>query len=383
MLNEKSVELLPELTACEKDSSKQRVLSAINQLRKAAIDQLLRLKNQKQSINIIQSSLNRIMKKHDANQSYLTLAANGFGERSWWIKLCLTISVHALAIIIGALSQMMLAMIICTSVIYFATIFLLLNHYKQIKTHKKDIETDIRTMETTLNESIIQLNDLSKNLDRVLIELCEKNNLLATNIERLESNITALHNKLQELTNFNQILSETQSSLLASTTSFGVTLKQSEAELETLDTAITRTHGDMPKIFAKLENTQINLSIDEETLQKVCESLETNSDELTKLTQNAHTLFSTLKSRALKREETYATISKTLQQNMTQRLDNQLTTESIIAHASDTIISANIILDIHDKTQEQNKQQTKDLSDEIDSLRNSQRRHCSDAYIKS
>ncbi len=158
------------------------ILPSLDSLKAAALEQIMILSRQKETLQDISTDLNNLIIRYNAQKSYLGYAAHWYGELSWWFKLIVSSVVAGIATLLAVPWVISVALSLVSS-------FLLINHHQVTQTRDRLVCEDLHAQNVSVQTSLDLLNATKEELERSLQTLCQMNIDMGTENLRLRNNI--------------------------------------------------------------------------------------------------------------------------------------------------------------------------------------------------
>ncbi len=316
----------------------------LDDLKSDASSQLKKILAQGKNIKQFQSNLDLLMQRYHVDDSFFDMAAKGYSNLSWWIKLGMITGTVSLAACIGAACNLVIVLAVVTFVLYAAIALMLENHYSLSLKKDKRISADIIELEASLAESVEHISEIEESLKSVFTSLCEMNLEQAENIAAFKTQINQLEEQITRLTEINGQLDSTKDVLINSTNKMGEAFEKAKTSLSALTDALSNEVEELSNTDDELLKDATLLLNDHACLQKISASFDHNHISLSTLTTDLASLVENIKVQAeqtdLFNEEACARLSNSINKTLVTTAN----TDAVTSQAEATIGDAMKVL---------------------------------------
>lgn len=147
----------------------------------------------------LQSSLDLIMKKYDFDTSYIDQMAEWFKKEAWWFEVrgfCV-LTAGAIALTYAPIALAITSVIASITInLYYLAKFLLVDHYDRTSRREQRISDQITQLEANVLHSVNLLTEAEKQINLMLISLCEINARSAEKLQTFEEQTSILSTQM-------------------------------------------------------------------------------------------------------------------------------------------------------------------------------------------
>lgn len=316
----------------------------LDELKSDASTQLKKILAQGKNIKQFQSNLDLLMQRYHVDDSFFDMAAKGYSNLSWWIKLGMITGTVSLAACIGAACNLVIVLAVVTFILYAAITLMLENHYSVSVKKDKRISADIIELEASLAESVEHISEIEESLKSVFTSLCEMNLQQAENIAAFKTQIDQLEEQITKLTEINGQLDSTKDVLINSTNQMGEAFQKAKTSLSALTDALSTEVDELNDTDDELLKDVTLLLNDHACLQKISASFDQSHISLSTLTNDLSSLVENIKVQAeqtdLFHEEACAKLSKSINKTLVTTAN----TDAVTSQAETAIVDAMKVL---------------------------------------
>lgn len=259
----------------------------------------------RKTITELQSTLNLIMQKHHFDTSYLDELAKWFKHEGWFYEAEWALLLGAAAITVAYIPPLLAVLSgisITVTSLYCIAKFFLIDHYDKTSRRENRIKAHIANMEKHVLNAVTLLEDVEKQLNRMLISLCEINSQSAENLEKFEKQIAALNAQVPQFLATIAELEKLTSSLGHDNEIITAQLHNAMSEIEKSKTSIEQGQTMLGSITDSLVETNNDLT-------DVCDKFQSSFTSLDKLDEAFQEQLLLMKNRSTREEEILVQLS--------------------------------------------------------------------------
>lgn len=269
-------------------------LSTLHDLRQAALGQLDHIQKQEKTIIQVRSNLDLLMQRYNVEKGLFSRTAEWYGSQAWWLKILFGLIVIGIAIGIGALCHMPIALGCTAAGLYLFAAFLFINHYTATEKRNKRLCEDVLEMEHSLNDAVTHFAALTDSLKKVMLSLCQLNCQMTEHIEILASQHQHLSEKVVNYQTMVNTLNANKTHLTEEIDKITQKLKEANHILQTTQELTRAQSNKLLQTTKNIESTHSHLVQDEERLRKETEALHALTDLIARCYDAFQPIFATL-----------------------------------------------------------------------------------------
>ncbi len=302
------------LTLSNQNNATVDATPTVNELRQTALGQLQHMQQQEKTLIQVRSNLDLLMQRYNAEKGLFSRAAEWYGSRSWWLKILFALIIIGIAVGIGALCHMPIALGCTAAGIYLFAAFLFINHYAATEKRNKRLCEDVLEMEHSLNDAVTHFATLSDSLKKVMVNLCEMNCQMTEHLEKLASQHQQLGEKVISYQTMVNTLSTAKTNLTEQIDKITQKLQEVSQVLQTTqDIAISQSEQ-LIQTTQNIDVIHTNLQQDEILLRKETEALHAVTGLIVRCYEAFQPIFTTLSEMAANETNQLCLLDKTPQE---------------------------------------------------------------------
>ena len=302
-----------------------------------ALKKIDELRVPRRTIVELQSSLELIMQRYEFDKSYLDKAAEWYAKTAWWyetagILLLWTASGAMVGLTIGAAIAPVFALLAIG--IYFATTFLLMEHYTTTTRRDKRLREHFSTCDETIIEAITLLESAEKQVENILISLCELNIKSADKLKSFEEQIATL--TVQSTTYL-----ETIQKLETATDSIARDNEIIARHLQSAAVELEKEPAKLNTVINTLKENHTAVSVTSDDCVGISKKMQTNVTSLAHIVIGFQEQLTILKQRVVVDEQ----ISEKLQASANETLDTNIDIDKLMRDSAEALLNADSAFD--------------------------------------
>ena len=252
----------------------------IQKLKEITEQEIIKLNNEKRQMETLHSNLDLLLKRYDLEKSYLGQIAMWYGAKPWWVKILLFIMTAGIAAGIGLLCHIPITLVLVTSGLYIFFAFFFINHYTIHNKQTKRLCEDIIELEKSLTVTINHFNELSKSLNKILINSHELNMQMLSDMQILQENVNVLTAQLKKYKSILFDLEQSKQSIIGTTTRVQQNLINGDKQYKECCDIIDNQASQISSICIGLDSSHKAFQLDSKSIQTIVDQHKKATDKI-------------------------------------------------------------------------------------------------------
>ena len=314
----------------------------------AAMKKIEELRAPRKAIIELQSSLELLMQRYEFDKSYLDKAAEWYAKSAWWyekagILLLLSSSSTVVGLTIGVAMAPVFALLAIG--IYFASTFLLMEHYNTTTRRDNRVREHFSNREAAMTDAIALLESAEQQVESIIIALCELNIKSADKLHSFEEQISLLKRQTTNYLATAQKLEQATESIVRDNEIIATHLKAANIELKKSQPDMDKQPPVLSSVINTLNENNAALSETNDDFVGVSKKMQANVTALTQLVVGFQEQLAGLKKHVEENDQT----SVKLQASVNETLDTNINIDNLMTESDHAILNAASALDAFDK----------------------------------